>query len=258
MSAITTMFEASLGHQTEQVAELELTRSLGHCTTLEPRWWLVDIGVRSLVRDASATAVLRPSTSEYRQPHFSSRAPLHLRLNVGLLDRGSGSERDWLLDLVSTRAYVFASSITAYVVGPQKLSSYTKSGGKAAQADRLVHCQVSAGLWPLDTPHQPHGVPGSSARAASCTLRVHVPANSLGVAVPIPPGARSLAIYDTTGSISPWTWQLGQPAVERFGQIALVDGQSVETALAPNFTHVAPAKRFSADRDVLLVFGVDL
>ena len=89
---------------TELVTELELARSQGHCNSLEPRWWLVDVGVRSLVRDTSATAVMRPSSSDYRQEHFSSsRAPLHLRLDVGLLDRRSGSERDWLLDLVSSR-----------------------------------------------------------------------------------------------------------------------------------------------------------
>ena len=89
-------------------------------------------------------------------------------------------------------------------------------------------------------------------------MRVQVPADSLDAAVKIPAGARTLAIYDTTGSNSPWTWQLGDPAVEQSGKLALVDGQSTETALAPHFTHVAPAERFAEDRDVLLVFGVDL
>ena len=258
MSAITNMFEAPLGPRTELVTELELTRSAGRCRTLEPRWWLVDVGVRSRVLNTSATAVPRPSVSDFHQGEFVTRAPLHLRLGVGLLDRGSASSRDWLVDLVSMRAYLFASSITTYVVGPASLAHYTKGESKSAQAKTLVHCQVSAGLWPLDTVHQRHGTPGGTTRAASCTMRVRVPAEARDVAVPIPPGARSLAIYDTTGSSSPWTWQLGAPAVEQHGRLALVDGQLRETALAPHFTHVAPAERFDEDRDVLLVFGVDL
>lgn len=258
MSAINTSFEAAMGAQTELVTELEVGRSPGHCKTLEPRWWILDIGVRARITDSSAQPVPRPSEAEFRGAGFGSRAPLHLRVSAGLLDGRSGSSRSWLVDLVSMRTFIYASTITAYVVGPAKLVAYTQSGKDSVKAERLVHARVSAGIWALDTPNQRHGTPGPIVRGTSCTMRVQVPADEMEVAVPIPPGARSMAIYDSSGSSSPWTWQLGEPAIERVGRVTLTEGQSLEPALAPHFTHVAPAERHGEDRDVLLVFGVEL
>jgi hypothetical protein len=258
MSAIPSMFEASLGPSTELARELELVRSPGHCGTLEPRWWVVDIGVRARVLDTSAGSVLRPGAAEFKKREFGTRAPLHVRLEVGLLDRASGSSRDWLVDATSLRAYVLASTITVYLVGPESLVQYREGEGRSLSAARDVFCQVQAGIWPCDTVHQRVGVPGPSVRGSNCTMRVHVPTRDVGTAVPIPAGARSLAIFDSSGSNEPWTWQLGEPAVERYGRIAIASGQTVDTALVPNFTHVAPVATHNRERNVLLVFGVDL
>jgi hypothetical protein len=251
MSAITSMFEAALGPATELSCEHELVRSPGNCGTLEPRWWVVDVGVRSRVVDTTVSAVARPGASEFKSSSHAPRAPLHLRLRAGLLDAYSGSEREWLLDASSTRTYVFASSVTVYLAGPESLLPYKKGGGKSLSVERDVFCQLRAGVWPCDP------VPGPLVRGCACSIRVQVPAGD-DVAVPIPPGARTLAIFDSSGSSSPWTWQLGEPAVERRGRIMLVDGQTPAPALVPNFSHVSPALRFGEDRDVLLVFGVDL
>ena len=66
MSAITTLLEAALGPTTELTHACELVRSSGHCGSLEPRWWVVDIGVRARVLDTSAGSIARPGLSEFR------------------------------------------------------------------------------------------------------------------------------------------------------------------------------------------------
>jgi len=257
MSAMTTMFEAVLGSFTELTHACELVRSTGHCGTDEPRWWVVDIGVRAQVVDTSAGAVSRPGPSTFKSREFGSRAPLHFALEVGLSDRRSGSSREWLIDATSLRTYVFASTITIHLRGPSSLTSYTDIG-KSPIAKQVVFCQVSAGLWPCDTEHLRVGVPGPSSYANNCTLRVWVPAGSVDVAVQIPPGARTLAIFDASGSSAAWAWQLSEAAATRSGLIDVVDGQTPETALVPNFAYVAPATPVGRDREVLLVFGVDI
>jgi len=256
MSAITTMLEAALGPWTELTHAHELVRSSGHCGSLEPRWWVVDIGVRARVLDTSGGAVARPAISEFNAAPFCTRAPLHLLLEVGLLDSASGSSRTYLLDATSLRTYVLASSITIKALGPSSLCDYPRGGDMSLVGPRTLHCQVSAGLWPLDTEHQRVGVPGPLVHGNSCSLRVRVAADDDQRAVWIPTGARTLTIFDASGS--PWTWQFGQGAVERCGLIPATDGESSVTVPVPNFTHVAPAEAMARDRDVLLVFGVEL
>ena len=257
MPAITTMLEAALGPSTELTHAHELARSSGHCRTDEPRWWMVDIGVRAQVVDTSAGAVSRPGAAAFKSREFGSRAPLHISLEVALSDRRSGSIREWLLDATSLRACVFASTINVRVAGPSSLHDYCDPG-KSQIGKQVVFAQISAGLWPLDTEHQRVGAPMPNVRSNNCTIRVFVPAGESSVAVPIPTGARSLAIFDASGSSLPWAWQLGESAAGRSGLIVVANGQSLETALVPNFTHVAPAVRGDRDREVLLVFGVDL
>jgi hypothetical protein len=257
MSATCSMFEAVLGDTTELSEAHELVHSSGNCGTLEPRWWVVDIGVRARTLDTSAGSISRPGPSEFREPHFGSRAPLHLRIDAGLLDGRTGSNRSWLIDATSTRAYLFASSIVIHLVGPASLTPYDAAGGRSQSALRDVFVQVQAGIWACDT-HYQQGIPGVPARGNNCSIRVRVPAGRTDVAMPIPAGARTLAIFDASGGNSPWTWQLGENAGDRSGRIVVLDGQTVDTALVPNFSHVAPATPSLVDSDVLLVFGVDL
>ena len=94
MSAITTMLEAALGPSTELTHACELVRSSGHCGSLEPRWWVVDIGVRARVLDTSAGAVLRPGPNEFKSAAFGSRAPLHLLFEVGSSLEACGHTRN--------------------------------------------------------------------------------------------------------------------------------------------------------------------
>lgn len=258
MSAITTMLEAALGSSTELTHACELVRSSGHCASLEPRWWVVDIGVRARVLDTSAGAVLRPGPHEFRSAEFGTRAPLHLSFEVGLLDRQSGSSRTWLVDMTSMRTYVFASSITINAIGPASMAEYKYGGDKSMAVPRDVLCRIEAGLWPADTEHQRVGVPGSVVRGCNCTIRVFLAADAPTPVVPIPPGARTLAIFDSSGSSSPWAWQLGESPAGRSGLIHVLEGQTIATALVPNLTHVVPVERVAVDREVLLVFGVEL
>jgi hypothetical protein len=65
-------------------------------------------------------------------------------------------------------------------------------------------------------------------------------------------------IFEASGQSTSWTWQLGDPAVERRGTILVLDGQTPTPVLVPGFGHVATTGRADEDRDVLLVFGVDL
>lgn len=256
MSATSSLFEAVLGEFTELSEAHELVHSTGNCGSLEPRWWVVDIGVRARVLDTSAGAIPRPGTAEFREASFGSRAPLHFRIDAGLLDGRVGSSRSWLIDATSTRAYLFASSLSVHLVGPGSLTEYTKPGEPSSSDRRDLFMQILAGLWPCDTRHQ-SGIPSTPTRGCNCSARVRVPAGRVDVAFAIPPGARTLAIYDASGSSSPWTWQLGDDVNERSGRIAVFDGQTVDTALVPNFSHVAPATAHAVERDVLLVFGVD-
>lgn len=256
MSATSSLFEAALGDITELSGEHELVHSTGNCGSLEPRWWVVDIGVRARVLDTSTGPIPRPGTSEFRGSEFGNRAPVHVRIDAGLLDGRVGSSRSWLIDATSTRAYLFASSISLHLVGPDSLTEYTKAGEPSSTTRRNLFMQVLAGLWPCDTRHQ-QGIPGALVRGCNCSIRVRVPAGRTDLAVPIPAGARTLAIYDASASGSPWTWQLGDDVNDRSGRIAVFDGQTVDTALVPNFSHVAPAAAYAVERDVLLVFGVD-
>ncbi len=257
MSATSSLFEAALGDVTELSGEHELVHSTGNCGSLEPRWWVVDIGVRARVVDTSAGPIPRPGTSEFRASEYGSRAPLHMRIDAGLLNGRVGSSRSWLIDATSTRAYLFASSISLHLLGPDSLTEYTKAGEPSSADRRNLFMQVRAGLWSCGT-RQQEGIPGAPARGCNCSMRVRVPAGRVDVAFPIPPGARTLAIYDASASSSPWTWQLGEDVGERSGRIAVFDGQTVDTALVPHFSHVAPAAAHAVERDVLLVFGVDL
>src|SRR5690606_29651848 len=147
MSATSSLFEAALGDITELSEAHELVHSTGNCGSLEPRWWVVDIGVRARVVDTSASPIPRPGTSEFREPEFGSRAPLHIRIDAGLLDGRVGSSRSWLIDATSTRAYLFASSISLYLVGPSSLTEYKTAGEPSRAARRLLCMQVLAGLW---------------------------------------------------------------------------------------------------------------
>ncbi len=257
MSATIHLFEAVLGDVTELSREHELVHTQGNCGTLEPRWWVVDVGVRARVIDTTGAAIPRPGPAEFRDSELASAAPLHLRIEAGIRDGRTGSDRNWLIDASSTRAYLFASTIAIYLIGPSSLMPYKEVGALSHKAARTVFAQLRAGLWPCDSLRLP-GVPGEVARGNNCTIRVRVPAGSTDVAVPIPAGARTLAIFDSSASSSPWTWQLGEGAGDRAGRIAVFDGQTVGAALIPNFTHVAPAAPLAVERDVLLVFGVDL
>lgn len=256
MSAISSMFEATLGPETELEGEHELIRSSGNCGTLFPRWWVVDVGVRSRLLDTSAQTVPQLGASEFQGSACSTRAPLHLRVDAGILDGRSGSQQSWLVDAASTRAYLFASSITVSVVGPRSLTAYATGGARSQSHPRDLFVQFSAGIWAADPSGQSPGVPKSAATPASCSLRVFVPANSTDVRVAVPPGARSLVIYDSSRSSSPWTWTAEGGALEA-GRVELVDGQSAQTQV-PSFSHLAPAEPFRDDRELVLVFGVEL
>jgi len=259
MSAISRMFEATLGQATELSTEHELVHPSGGCGTVEPRGWVIDIGVRARIVDTSAGPVVRPGPSDFlEQGVFETRAPLHLRIEAGLFDGGRGSNRSWLLDATSTRAYLFASSITIYLVGPASLTPYDVPGELSKTGKRDVFVQLHAGLWPCDTRGHSTRLPSAPARGSNCSIRVRIPAGRTDVAVLIPAGARTLAIFDSSESSSPWTWQLGTDPSERSGRISMDGGQSIDTALVPNFSHVAPAAPLAVERDVLLVFGVDL
>src|SRR5690606_16157493 len=142
--------------------------------------------------------------SEFREPIFSSRAPLHLRIDASLLDGRTGSNRSWLIDATSTRAYLFASSIIVSLIGPESLTPYTAGGEPSQSAPRDLFVQIQAGIWPCDTRHQ-HGIPGVPARGNNCSIRVYVPPGRNDLIVPIPAGARTLAIYEARGGSSPWT-----------------------------------------------------
>jgi len=257
MSATSSLFEAVLGDSTELSEVHELVHSTGNCGTLEPRWWVVDLGVRARTFNTSAAPIPRPGPSEFREPRFGTRAPLHLRIDASLLDGRTSSSRSWLIDATSTRAYLFASSIAISLVGPDSLTPYTVGGELSQSARRDVFMQVQAGIWPCDT-HYQHGIPGTPARGSNCSIRVRVPDGRNNIAVAIPPGARTLAVFEARGGSSPWTWQIGDDPSDTVGRIAVFDGQTVDTALVPNVSYVAPAGPFMGERDVLLVFGVDL
>lgn len=257
MSATCNLFEAVLGDATELSEAHELVHSSGNCGTLEPRWWVVDLGVRARVLDTRDGTMVRPGPSEFRGPEYGTRAPLHFRIDAGLLDGRTGSNQSWLIDATSTRVYLFASTIAVHLVGPALLVPYTNGGERSQVSSRTVFVQVQAGIWPCDTLYQ-FGVPGASAGGNRCSTRVRVPAGRTNFAVPIPAGARTLAIFDASGGSSPWTWQLGENEGDRSGLIVVIDGQTIDTAMVPNFSHVAPATVSLVERDVLLVFGVDL
>ena len=247
MSATSNLFEASLGPSTELHEAQELVHTPPNCGSLEPRWWVVDIGVRARVLEAAAAPVVRPGPAEFRGPEFSDHAPLHFRVDAGIVDRHTGSERTWWIDARSTTAFVYASVINLTLLGPKGVRAYASGGEPAEAGPRLVFAQIRAGVWPCDLPSRPR-------RASSCSFRVRVPAGDDQVAVPIPPGARTLTIYAPDRRPSAWSWRLGS---ERVADIPLRDGQSDRCAV-PSCTHVGPASPHREDRDALLVFGVDL
>lgn len=231
-----------------QATVLQLAVSQNEACDLGSWWYVVDVDVRSSVQLVPLNGTA-PQAAAFSR--FAAQSPLQLQLEWGVIQSSGGNRRSRvLLDAVPQRFYVCGTSVNVSVVGPPGMEQYSAATGNTL-ARRGPAGTIFAWVSALVFPVRFAGPQG--AELGKVSYRLTIPQGSTAEQVVIPPGARTLTIYDNAATSSPWQWRFD--AGGGIGQIPVPNGAS-SSVQVPNALAVGPSAAANVERTCLLVFGV--
>lgn len=216
------------------------------------RWWILDIDARGNYVDTTSPSFRTPDSLA----NYPSRAPIHLRVKYTVLTPTESYKRERVIDAVAGRYLLFGSTVDVEIVYPSPDVALFDVDKPTAvptrlRSDATLIAAVYGGLAPAGHDDGLAPAEGGSIDAAFTWLTdpSSVLSPSSGI-VPIPAGARTVQIFDASGT--PWRW--AQPTT---GLIPTTGGHSARVDI-PASSLTLEATDTSTPRIATCVFGVHL